>query len=621
MGVIAVFFIIAIVIALIATVAVFLNRWYQRNLREPTTEKQFQFDLPKHFTPALLILLIGFHLGLYTFLTYLGPIFQAPAAGGLVFSLSMTLVWLLLQPKKSLFVISLTVLNLLLGISLFFRANGFVQSWSTILFLGTQVALLVMLVSSQAPTSVGEWLNSLWQFILLTIRQVIRLLSSMFRSDLKSNTTLLSWLKTLLFTFVVLLVFIGLLSQADPVFAEIVREFHTQLFGRVVWSIVLIVLAISWWTLPVSKRTETKTEAGWASFRDVAAVLSIVVAITGIFLAVQFQYLFNGTTDMLVTLHLTFSEYVRQGFTELLLAVLFGGSIAYLAGTRVRFWQGRERLLTRALNSVMLLELCLLLVSAFRRNYLYVSSYGLTRVRVIGDIFLLWLTLFLVILLAYGWQKLKEKTALSLLWTGALLVILAINLFNVDKMVVDGAPSHHEYTDYFYLLQLSEDAGAEWPQLMAKVHQDTAALVAKPNLSDEEKAQLAGLKLATISFIENRDFLFLKYAPEKWLLDSYTQIGLNLASEDPRSPVIDTVFPSQSALAIRKTLQNPTIPSQLKKLRSWTFWNYAEAQTYKLLSSQEVALSSRNKFWMLSCAIKSAIRLIFMNTKFACCGN
>lgn len=559
----------------------------------PTTPLVF----PTHFNWALILLLLGFHFGLYTYFTYSGSTFRVPGAGLAIFTAFASSVWFfLLAKQRSFFLYCMIVVGMLSGFWLFWRANGFVQTWNIIFFSISQIILYLWFVKGNLPKSLGGWLGSTLALLPISFIQGLRVLASLIKREATQKASFFGWLKTAIIALIVLAVFLGLLSQADPVFAEIVKDFRSQLVGRALWSIVLVFLASLWWTISLKSDVEEgETTANWLSYRDVIAVLGVVVIVVGVFLAVQFKYLFGGSRELLTTLDLTFSEYVRKGFTELLTAVFIGGLLSYLAGVKTRLWDPVAQKTGQILNAIMVSELGLLLLSALKRDLLYVETYGLTRVRVVGGVFLIWLAFFLVVLFIYGWHKVKERVALAALWYGALLVLVSINVMNVDTIVAKGAPGHHEYTDYFYLMQLSEDASNTWPGTLSAIEQDTTALLSKSELTEEDRAQLAGLKLGLLSFIENRDSLFTKYAPADWLLQNHKRIGLDLPQKsfgynDEYSwsqyrPIIETLFPSDTQLAQETNSGEITMPKSLQKYRAWEFSNYSEQRAYRQIEN------------------------------------
>jgi hypothetical protein len=561
----------------------------------PTTPLTF----PTHFNWALVLVLLGFHIGLYSYVTYSGPEYRIPAAGLAVFTAFASSIWFfLLAKQRSLFLYLMIAMGALSGFWMFWRANGFVQSWDSIFFVLIQAILYIWLVKTELPKSIGSWLGTAFSLLPISFLQGLRVLTSLLKRDVNQKASFFGWLKTAIITLTVLAIFLSLLSQADPVFAEIVKDFRSQLVGRALWTIVILFLASLWWTVSLQPDAEnTETKANWLTYRDVISVLGVVVIVVGVFLAVQFKYLFGGSRELLTTLDLTFSEYVRKGFTELLIAVFIGGVLAYIAGAKTRIWELKARTATQTLNMVMIFELGLLLISALQRDLLYVETYGLTRVRVVGGLFLLWLAFFLGVLLVYAWNKIRERVALAALGYGALVVLIGMNVLNVDMIVAKGAPGHHEYTDYFYLMHLSEDAAASWPATLSAIEVDTNTLLSKSELSPEDRAQLAGLKLGLLSFIENRDALYTKYASADWLMQNRNKIGLSLPNKSAYEldqyqwsqyqPIVDVLFPTQRITAEQPEQKEVMIPKSLQKYRGWQFANKSEQAAFTLIQSNE----------------------------------
>src|SRR5690606_14477966 len=97
------------------------------------------------------------------------------------------------------------------------------------------------------------------------------------------------------------------------------------------------------------------------------------------------------------------SQYVRKGFIELLTATFFGGLLSYVIALMSHQEEKKEKSWQlQGLNTVLIVELGFLLGSAWKRNAMYMDVYGLTRVRLIGELFLLWLAGFLALLLLFS---------------------------------------------------------------------------------------------------------------------------------------------------------------------------------------------------------------------------
>ncbi|MGW0778028.1 DUF4153 domain-containing protein [Streptomyces sp. NPDC002835] len=177
------------------------------------------------------------------------------------------------------------------------------------------------------------------------------------------------------------------------------------------------------------------------------------------FIAVQLAVLFGGYDKVLSETGLTYSEYARQGFWQLLFVTLLTLAVIALA-TR---WAPRSTAGDRALVRAVLGALCVLtlvvVASALRRMDLYVDAYGLTRLRVSVSAMELWLGLVIVLIMlagVYGMKWLPRAVAAS-----AAAAVLAFGLASPDDLVAERNVQRYERTgkiDIDYLEELSADA-------------------------------------------------------------------------------------------------------------------------------------------------------------------
>lgn len=120
------------------------------------------------------------------------------------------------------------------------------------------------------------------------------------------------------------------------------------------------------------------------------------------FVAVQLTVLFGGNTHVLTTADLTYAEYARQGFWQLLAVTALTLLVIAVAVRKASRVEVADRVLVRVLLG-MLCGLSLVVVaSAIHRMSLYESQYGYTRLRVTVLVTELWLGLVFVLLIAAG---------------------------------------------------------------------------------------------------------------------------------------------------------------------------------------------------------------------------
>lgn len=587
MAIVITLIIITIFVTLIGSISVFLFKMIRGKNAAPIS-----WSNPIQYRPGvgwfIMIILAGYHIGVHAALFVSGPV-RFPALGWTIFSLCAAAAWVALFRKKiTLLILSLIAVATMSGILVHIRANGFVQSFNVGLQIGASVLLLLIFIHDQMGWTISNLIRSLVSLIPLSFINVVRIVRSLFSRDAERSQKVVGWIKTLVIMFIALIVFISILSNADPVFSNLIEEFRSQLLDRTFASIGILLLLASVMSV-IRSNTEEESSIGWLSYRDMVVSTTAVVIIVFIFLMVQFQYLFLGSSTMLRELDLTFSEYVRKGFTELLIAAFIGGIMSYLTTLKTRQASNNTHVkVATILNIILLVELGLLLVSALRRDVLYVETYGLTRVRIVGGVFLVWLFGFILSLANFSiFRKMRESRLLTVIWILTIAAWVGLNTFNIDRIVARGAPAHHEYTDYFYLMQLSEDAIDEKLSLLPAIRNEVEQLARKPNPTDIDKAQLAGLKLALITFVEKRDRLYLLYAPEPWLLQNGWQIGRQFETTDQSiwnaDQVTQSIYKTNWAYPDRKRI----IPKQLKKQRQIIQYNRAEAAAFTLLQANE----------------------------------
>ncbi|CAM5603682.1 DUF4153 domain-containing protein [Streptomyces avidinii] len=267
---------------------------------------------------------------------------------------------------------------------------------------------------------------------------------------------------------VVLLVLFGaLFASADAAFADLLGDLMPDASFedgpvRVVLFVLGAVLALAaartaaaplrWDRIKVAPG-KPRSRVEWA------LPLIVMNLLFAGFNAVQLAVLFGGYDKVLQSTGLTYAEYARQGFWQLLWATLLTLAVIALA---LR-WAPRSGPGDRRLVRVVLGLLCALtlvvVAAALRRMDLYVDAYGLTRLRVSVAAMELWLGLVIVLIMAaglFGGRWLARAVAASV---GA--AVLAFGLLSPDGMVAERNVTRFEADakiDLAYFQSLSADA-------------------------------------------------------------------------------------------------------------------------------------------------------------------
>lgn len=129
----------------------------------------------------------------------------------------------------------------------------------------------------------------------------------------------------------------------------------------------------------------------------VGIALAALCAVYVLFVAMQAGYLFGAFFGRLPE-GFSYAQYARRGFFELCRTAVLNLCILLAANTMSRAQLENNRAL-RACNAALSVLTLLLIATAASKMALYISVYGLTVLRVLTSVFLLWLALVFVLVL------------------------------------------------------------------------------------------------------------------------------------------------------------------------------------------------------------------------------
>ena len=254
-----------------------------------------------------------------------------------------------------------------------------------------------------------------------------------------------------------LLVFVPLLASADKAFAEILDAFAPSfdlpavravvIAGFVMLGGALLFVAVAPFRPRPLEVRRTLGRAEWA------LPLGALVVLLGGFVLLQFATLFAGERHVLDTAGLTYAEYARSGFAQLIVVSALTLAVIAAAGR----WARDGGTLLRVLLAALCLLTLVVLASALKRLGLYEEAYGFTRLRFAAHAILLWLgALFVLVLIARGAQWLPRAAL-----TVTLASFLAFAFADPDRRIAEWNVDRFQRTDMIdapYLGNLSADA-------------------------------------------------------------------------------------------------------------------------------------------------------------------
>jgi hypothetical protein len=337
--------------------------------------------------------------------------------------------------------------------------------------------LLALVFAALAVSSPAGWSEALTGVLAPATRLLqvpgatVRSIGTVLGSSQPGRAAQLA--RGLLLGGVLVAVFWALFASADQAFAKLTDNLIPE------WDLGLIPLRIAlffvtagiivafvaarllgppnWLKGLVEQAVRLPFRLGRMEWIAVLALLNLLFLAFGI---VQFWVLFQGHDHILQTAGLTYAEYARSGFLQLLSAVAL--TIPVVTFTWVR--SSRERRADVVLLKVLLGLLCvltlLIVVSALRRLGLYEEAFGFTRSRLAAHAAALWMGAVMVAMVIAGFFD-RTRTLFDV--TVALIAAFAIGFTLMNPEAAIAKRNWQRYVDTEkidgeYLAGLSSDA-------------------------------------------------------------------------------------------------------------------------------------------------------------------
>ncbi|MET8362472.1 DUF4173 domain-containing protein [Micromonospora sp. NPDC005194] len=266
-----------------------------------------------------------------------------------------------------------------------------------------------------------------------------------------------------------LLTLFGLLfSSADAVFADLLAGLLPDISpGGVVGWVVrlgLIGLGLLGGAYLVSRPPDLdslRAKPGRPVHRlEWALPLVLLDALFAAFVLVQLTVFFGGAGHVLRTAGLTYAEYARSGFWQLLAVTALTLLVIAVAARRAPKATGADRLLVRVLLGVLTALSLVVVASSLYRMQVYADAYGVTRLRLfVATVELSLGVLFVLVGVAVA--RLRADWLPRLVIGTAVLALLGLALVNPDRLIADRNVDRYLETgrlDLTYLSGLSADA-------------------------------------------------------------------------------------------------------------------------------------------------------------------
>jgi Domain of unknown function (DUF4173) len=469
------------------------------------------------------------------------------------------------------------------------RANEVVQAinlFNTLIFSGMAYYFFKLQESSQY--SISEFLYApfnTFKALFLGLKNTV-LVTRKSQEDSVGNSKVPAIVRGLAITIPVVTVLLFVLYTADPVFAKITRDFMDTLFGRAAISLILFTFLF---ILYKSVITHTWGNDGLAhpGRKYEPLILNISVAsILLVFMLIQIRYVFMYVSpddlQQIGITSLTYSEYVRKGFFELLIAAAISCSAILYAIRSIHKLAPNDKKILQITATIVASETAFLLISASKRVLEYNAAHGMTRARIFGIIFLIWLFLALTIMVINIVKRIENYRVFMSVVGLFTIGLVSVNLINIDGLVATQfRPTVNKEVDYYYIADLSPDAFQSWDAIINDAQKTVTAIEKKPvsEVTSEDNRKLTWAQWSLSRLQHKTDSLRDKYG-------SLEELKVRYSQQDP---------------------YQKSVYDQLSKRRNWQSYNLSEWQAFQWMQANKVQLDKVSQLQNQIAAIQNQI--------------
>ena len=231
------------------------------------------------------------------------------------------------------------------------------------------------------------------------------------------------------------------MRSSDAAFDGLVSKIGNSFggFGSTVVKIITGVLCFPFMLslgLGLSKNKKEQKLMGIKGAVDKIFIISFLSAISFVYVAYiasQFAYFFSAFRGILPE-GITFASYARRGFFEMTAIAAINFTLISLACVLIKKDENQKQ--SKLFNGVVVFIAAftvLLIATAVSKMVLYIGQFGMTRLRILTSVFMLFLAvLFIAVILRVFIKRVQIlKTGLI----AAMLLLLILGFADVDKTV------------------------------------------------------------------------------------------------------------------------------------------------------------------------------------------
>ncbi len=367
---------------------------------------------------------------------------------------------------------------LLLVLLIFFSTMVFVRSSDLLTFLNVITSLFLLLVINEISFgekvknfSIEDYLKILF-LPFKFIHPFFQTLSNLFslREEKEEQKVFSKIVKGVLMAIPVLFVFILLFSSADLIFQKYISDLisidnELEIIFRFILILIVTIVFIGAYTYSFREKegqitAPQKSKNHTVGDIEISIILGSVNALFFIFILVQLTYLFGGESNI-STQGFTYAEYARRGFFELIAVAVISLFLLFTTEKYVIKKETEHALGFKILSTALIIQVVLIIASAFTRLSLYEEAYGFTTLRLYSHTFIILLAIIFCLLLYKIHKDKRENTFAFRVFLSLALFLAVMNFLNPEAFIARRNIERFASTgklDIYYLSRLSDDA-------------------------------------------------------------------------------------------------------------------------------------------------------------------
>ena len=389
-------------------------------------------------------------------------------------AIQLVFVYILLPKKRHAFVY---IPVLILAANSFISTNGMWHFTNFIISIGLMCVMILLSVGDFPVFDTSlNFLRNIFICAFKPFKYIAEPFIWVFKADKKLFKKSLRAMTGLVIAIPFVLFLVVMLSSADQIF-------YQNLIGITKWTFDFLsiigylkllfgfiagfyLFGLLYEAHQPRERTvyDNKTITGDTVILSV--LISVIVAVYTLFAAIQIRYLFAAASSL--PYGLTYTEYARRGFFELLILTGFNILLIYITVHLTKNKTGTGAGLIKGLCCYLCLMTVMLLCSSFYRMLLYSADNGLTRLRFMVFGFLMFELLGLAVTFIY---IIKPKFNIAAIYMGiGLVYYLLLNIVPMDALIAKNQIDRYLNTGsggIEYVLRLSPDAAPQISRLLS----------------------------------------------------------------------------------------------------------------------------------------------------------